>query len=317
MKPYTAMICVVLIQVCSVTLAAPGAGGANRQKWKEAAISYLATVSPTNTTRLAEIQIRGAAKVLRYAIEDEGLIRFGTHGWVYLKMNSSCDAARHKAALGDIVLAMDQDGNVYENDSHVCSGLIIKSLTGKEFQDIQEFLDTPVLKKKWRQLLRETPSAAGKVTGEVVSERQTWMAETLVYLKTIVPTPDTRLAEIQVRGAAKVLRYFIEDEGLIRLGTNGWCYVKIHTEEADYLDKSRIGEVILAIDHDGTVYQNDGEAESDILLRSRTGKEFQSIQEFLDTVVASPVYGQGKKWRRLVDETPSSVPKALGQPGPL
>ena len=125
---------------------------ADRQKWIDGAVVYLKTIQPTNTTRMAEIQVRNAGTILRYVLETEGLIKCGTNDWVYLKMNSACDADERKGALGDCLLAIDQDGNLYQNDTHVCEGIVLKTLTGKTFRSTQEFLDTPVLKEKWRIL---------------------------------------------------------------------------------------------------------------------------------------------------------------------
>lgn len=148
MRPYSLPLLIALILICLTSFADDEA---DKQKWKEETISYLKAISPTNTTRMAEIQIRGAAQVLRYYIENEGLIKFGTNGWVYLKMHSSCYPTA-KGSVGDIVLAIDQDGNLYQNDGHVCDGILLVSVTGKEFQSIQEFLNTQVVKEKWRKL---------------------------------------------------------------------------------------------------------------------------------------------------------------------
>ncbi len=304
MKSCSFPILLALVLICRISTAAEGIDG-KRQQWKKEAILYLHTITPSNATRMAEIQIRGEAKTLRYKVVDEGLIKIGTNGWAYLKINSGCDTDREKAALGDMILAIDQDGNLYENDGHGCGGLLLISSTGKEFQTVQEFLSTLVytevfgVTEKWRRLTNETPAPVLRVKDDIESEKKRWTKKTLAYLKTIVPTPATRPVEIQIRGEAKVLRYHINDEGLIRFGTNGWVYIKIHTEAQDDKDKGKIGEIMLAIDHAGNLYQNDGEAESDVLILPKTGKEFQGVQEFLDTPVAGDVTGEMVKWKKL------------------
>jgi len=285
MKLYWILRILITIPICGSAMAGDNM---DREKWKSEAIAYLQRISPTNTPKMAEIRIVGRSYILRYEMEDEGLIRLGTNGWVYLKMHSSDD--EDNTDIGDIVLAIDQDGNLYQNNGHVCGGIILKSTTGKEFQDIDEFLKTLVFKKEWKRL-KKAP-ATGSSPAPPLSPGTDSKKNAIAYLRNISPTNTTKTVEARVVGNSRILRYDMEDEGLIRLGTNEWVYLKI------YEDLDRGSDIALAIDHEGNLYQNDADACGGIVLISPTGKELQNSREFLKTLIYK------KEWKRLEGRCP-------------
>jgi len=53
-------------------------------------------------------------------VTKSGLLRMGTSNWVYVVSNSS----HERPEVGDIVLAIDSQGRIYQHDGHVCGGII-------------------------------------------------------------------------------------------------------------------------------------------------------------------------------------------------
>jgi hypothetical protein len=124
-----------------------------RAAWRDGAITKLKSVVPTNTTPRAEIQIKSNGKVLRYFIEQEALIDFGTNGWIYIKIHSEDWGTKDAEKIGDLALAVDHNGTLYETDADTCGGLIIKSPTAKEFVSLPEFLGALISRRhKWREV---------------------------------------------------------------------------------------------------------------------------------------------------------------------
>lgn len=72
----------------------------------------------------ADEGIKGAS----YRVVGDGLIEMGTGGWVYIRLSSSHD---HPEA-GDIILAVDDQGRMYENKAHVCGRIVHFAAIEKE-----------------------------------------------------------------------------------------------------------------------------------------------------------------------------------------
>ena len=125
-----------------------------RAKWKSEAVVSLAALVPTNSTPEAEIQMKANGTILRYYIKKEGLVRFGTNGWVYAKIHCESWNTPNAEKIGDFVLAIDHDGQLYESDADPCGGLIIKSPTGKTFKSLDRFLNTLIARRhKWQPIM--------------------------------------------------------------------------------------------------------------------------------------------------------------------
>jgi hypothetical protein len=57
---------------------------------------------------------------LSYRINGQGLIKFQDGSWVYLISNSN----HNNSKVGDLTIAIDDQGNKYTNDGHICGGLV-------------------------------------------------------------------------------------------------------------------------------------------------------------------------------------------------
>ena len=55
----------------------------------------------------------------KYRVIRSGLICFDSGDWVYIKLHSSHD----NESIGDIAIALDNDGDLFINSGHVCGGL--------------------------------------------------------------------------------------------------------------------------------------------------------------------------------------------------
>jgi len=133
----------------------------NRAQWKSETIQQLQNFQPAESTTLAEIHISKTSKTLRYELEQAGLIRLGTNGWVYIKMHSADN--EQNPEIGDISLAIDHTGSLYQNDGHVCGGITLKSSTGNTFKSIDELLEVRIMNQSWRKI-----AAPGQRNGPIL-----------------------------------------------------------------------------------------------------------------------------------------------------
>jgi len=119
-------------------------GAADEEINREKALDYLLHYKAGESVAAVQGRVVGHAKLYRYDIESEGLIRLSTKGWVYLMIVPENGR--------DIVLAIDHDGNLYRNDADVCGGLQMVTPTGSKLQDINEFLNSVIYRKPWKKL---------------------------------------------------------------------------------------------------------------------------------------------------------------------
>jgi hypothetical protein len=146
-----------------ISTTALGAGTMKKRAgWISATVARLKEFKPAEGTKIVEIRKLRIGRVL-YTIEGEGLVRFGTAQWLYIISHSS----HQEDGVGDAILAIDQDGNLYANDSHVCGDIIVYAMSGEAFGTVREFLDTEVTGgEKWKkfdpnQAVRETKQTRG------------------------------------------------------------------------------------------------------------------------------------------------------------
>jgi hypothetical protein len=99
-----------------------------------------------------------------------GAVRVGEKGWVYIITHSMHHDGLLSPTIGDLSLAVDNDGNYYFCDDHVCGGVEMKSGKGSGFADIGEFINAPnfpVGNNKWQRLAPgQLPPPPGGIRGE-------------------------------------------------------------------------------------------------------------------------------------------------------
>jgi len=75
---------------------------------------------------------------------NEGAVRVGDAGWVYIKCHSSYKDGRHSLpSIGQVSLAIDHTGTLYACHGHVCGVLVLRARNRKGFADIDEFIGSP------------------------------------------------------------------------------------------------------------------------------------------------------------------------------
>jgi len=91
-----------------------------RQKWIEDAVAFLQQVNHQEFVNEIEFyeSNRGENAALACRVYETGILRLGDQGWICFVTHS----LHQNQQVGDIVLAVDQDRNIYEIDSHVCGG---------------------------------------------------------------------------------------------------------------------------------------------------------------------------------------------------
>ncbi len=91
-----------------------------REKWKSEAISFLKTASPADFSNEIEFyeSNRGYDAVLAFIVPGSAYVRFSEGEWVCIVAHSAHD----NASIGDMVLAIDHCGAIYQIDTHVCGG---------------------------------------------------------------------------------------------------------------------------------------------------------------------------------------------------
>lgn len=99
--------------------------------------------------------------------QEDGLIAFRVRvikeAWVVFengdRIHFVCNSSHDDEAVGDVCVAMDQDGNLFVNEGHVCGGLINFEFKGNKapasaaifFKDFKSDTD----KKTWKTYVKE------------------------------------------------------------------------------------------------------------------------------------------------------------------
>jgi hypothetical protein len=83
-----------------------------------AMVDALRAFQPTGEIRRVPVSINAASenRGAVYRVRGNGLVDTSTNGWVYLMLRSS----HADPAVGDIILAIDNRGRVFETQGHVC-----------------------------------------------------------------------------------------------------------------------------------------------------------------------------------------------------
>ncbi len=67
-------------------------------------------------------------------VSKSGILRMGTSEWVYVETSSSHD----QPEVGDVIIAIDSKGNLYQHHGHVCGGIINFRSTDTEIPSSSE-----------------------------------------------------------------------------------------------------------------------------------------------------------------------------------
>ena len=90
-------------------------------------------------------ETRGAG----YRILGEGLIDMRTNGWVFIRLKSAHD----QPAVGDVMLAIDHQGLIYENSDHVCGQVAhfesVEKMAASDPEDFFARFHSDISHQKW------------------------------------------------------------------------------------------------------------------------------------------------------------------------
>ena len=116
-----------------------------------------------------------------------------------------------------------------------------------------------------------------------------WVAATVQKLQSFRPSPETRRVELGYSDAYGIPGN--EGSALIEFGANGWVYVLTHSSHND----ERIGDISIAIDNTGALWENLGHVCGGIRFGGRDGGGAKSPEEFFRHCPEL----LGSKWKRL------------------
>ncbi len=123
-----------------------------RQHWIDQASEYLGTIKPGPDTREETIyDLRHFERnQLTCKLYSDMIIRINENDWVYFVLHS----AHGDSTIGDIILAIDQNGRIYRNDGHVCGGTayvisddLVKPVSSGDF--LERFYSKDPSKSRW------------------------------------------------------------------------------------------------------------------------------------------------------------------------
>jgi hypothetical protein len=119
---------ILFITFISFFLCAEETKKTRKELWVEKGIEYLKKFKPNQKTKLAKRIV--LKEMIGYHIYHRNIIKFNNNKWIFFIMHSIHDdemIANRKMHIGDIILAIDQDGNIYRNDGHVCGGIFLET----------------------------------------------------------------------------------------------------------------------------------------------------------------------------------------------
>ena len=133
---------------------------------------------------------------------------------------------------------------------------------------------------------------AGGCSGQQIGPevRRAWIAKTLAHLRTFKPSADTWRAERSIDKETGCVTYTLSRDGLVPIGRDGWIYIAAHSMHQE----DGIGDAILAVDHTGQLYANDGHVCQQMRFPTKSRKGFRTVEELLQ-VKDQPNWA----WRKL------------------
>jgi hypothetical protein len=89
-----------------------------RNEWVKQLRKSLKEIKPNNVSTKVNLETYGEGKIIhqKYRINKAGLIQFNSKEWVYVTLHSQHD----DDAIGDLAIAIDQNGKYYYHLGHVC-----------------------------------------------------------------------------------------------------------------------------------------------------------------------------------------------------
>lgn len=148
MKKILSILGIVLVAYIILVVIAWNKPPSGQQKWITTQLHRLEQFDPKS------IDPNNTSKCLPEGIDDGGIDEFHSFkdgGWIYVISHSShvielnrVLLGRSGVQIGDIAVALDNDGNIYQTENHVCAGVFTPD---KEIRKLDEFLSTMTWKK--------------------------------------------------------------------------------------------------------------------------------------------------------------------------
>jgi hypothetical protein len=93
-----------------------------RNEWVKQVRNSLKGITPDDVPKKVKLKAYERDGMIRqkYRINKAGLIQFNSKEWVYVTLHSQHDDDR----IGDLAIAIDQDGKYYYHLGHVCGGIV-------------------------------------------------------------------------------------------------------------------------------------------------------------------------------------------------
>ena len=120
---------------------------ATRKAWIRAQVSKLEDFQPSGDNPPADIKTYDDGLVL-YWVEKEAFLQFSDDEWLYVITHSG----HRKNGVGSAILAVDQTGQLYWNEAHVCRRISVVRTDGKSFESVSDFLQHKVEDTDWEPL---------------------------------------------------------------------------------------------------------------------------------------------------------------------
>jgi len=143
---------------------------------------------------------------------------------------------------------------------------------------------------------------AAEVRDSTALSREAWMWENVLRLRELSPTPQTRTVEFGVATGSWVMSYYVKDEGLLRIDDKEWVYIVTHSSHAG----EYIGDISLAIDNRGQLYENAGHVCGGIDFGSKSAEAAKTSDDFFHRFQAP-----GGQWGLLRNPAPALLPAAI------
>jgi len=118
-----------------------------RKDWWAETKQRLQHMKVSDETEAARVKYYQSGLVI-YWFDEEALLRFENEEWIYIVTHSG----HLSDGVGSAILAVDNSGNLYANQAHVCDGISISTQKGQELRYLSDFLKKPVDDNSWEKL---------------------------------------------------------------------------------------------------------------------------------------------------------------------
>ena len=130
----------------------PTFGATSRIEWIERAITHVNGFKPRPWTPRPWIFNEFPDRCI-FWLEGKGLVEFQDGNWAYVVTHSFHGDEKYQ--IGDICIARDRNGNLWQSDEHPCSCIVLEAKSNEGFEDIKEFLEQPAATSliKWEPMM--------------------------------------------------------------------------------------------------------------------------------------------------------------------